>query len=45
MEAALDNGGIDHATVAQWAREVRELGRVVAAQRREELRQRVSGES
>ena len=44
MEAVLDNGGVDDATVQEWARQVRELGRVLAAQRREELRQSIAGE-
>ena len=34
MEDALDDGSIDHEVIQTWAREVRELGIIVANQRR-----------
>lgn len=45
MEAALENGGVDHAMIEQWASEVRELGRVVASFRRDFLRRHVQERS
>jgi len=41
MEAALDNGSTDHEAIQKWAQQVRELGRVIAVQRRDLLRHQV----